>query len=296
MSDDPSFVILGTGSIPTSLNVVEPSSHTAIIPESLKWDSHSSLEIQQRLDLLLRENQELRDALNQNNLAMKTQFETLAQWQQEVFQTHSSHKEKFAETRELVLKLKAENAALKSGFDKKSAGSGKSEESASNIEASHQRIKQLEYEKLVLVKERDAFREECTRLTLKISELENTIRKKSEEVVILKGNYESLSYMPKSNLIGGHGDGATQTLPSLPKVFPEYGGAESSQRFSVRPQDGFLERSRALGGQRMESMASWLCVDDAQKEDPLSSRGMMAQVKTLEGLLQDEKLRGDNLQ
>jgi hypothetical protein len=36
---------------------------------------------------------------------MKQQFNTLAMWQEEVFKAHQNHKAKFAETKELVLKV-----------------------------------------------------------------------------------------------------------------------------------------------------------------------------------------------
>jgi hypothetical protein len=45
------------------------------------------------------------ETLRQNNLAMKQQFNTLAMWQNEVHKVHQNHKAKFAETKELVLKV-----------------------------------------------------------------------------------------------------------------------------------------------------------------------------------------------
>jgi len=45
------------------------------------------------------------ETLQQNNLAMRQQFNTLAMWQEEVFKVHQNHKAKFAETKELVLKV-----------------------------------------------------------------------------------------------------------------------------------------------------------------------------------------------
>ena len=45
------------------------------------------------------------ETLQQNNLAMRQQFNTLAMWQEEGFKVHQNHKAKFAETKELVLKV-----------------------------------------------------------------------------------------------------------------------------------------------------------------------------------------------
>nr|CAD7445992.1 unnamed protein product [Timema bartmani] len=70
-------------------------------------------EIQNKLHELLVENVELKDTLNQNNMAMRQQFHTLVKWQEEVLKVHQNHKEKFAETRDLIHKLRNENEELK---------------------------------------------------------------------------------------------------------------------------------------------------------------------------------------
>jgi hypothetical protein len=45
------------------------------------------------------------ETVQQNNLAMKQQFSTVAMWQEEVFKVQQNHKAKFAETKDLVLKV-----------------------------------------------------------------------------------------------------------------------------------------------------------------------------------------------
>lgn len=45
------------------------------------------------------------DTLQQNNTAMKQQLTTLTKLQEEVFKIHQSHKQKFEETKDLVLKV-----------------------------------------------------------------------------------------------------------------------------------------------------------------------------------------------
>lgn len=44
---------------------------------------------------------------------MKQQFNTLTMWQEEVAKVHQNHKQKFAETKDLINHLKQENAELK---------------------------------------------------------------------------------------------------------------------------------------------------------------------------------------
>lgn len=75
--------------------------------------SMSPLEIEQKLSDLLHENHKLKETLIENNLAMKKQFNSLAAWQETISYVHQNHKEKFAETRELIDHLKQENIKLK---------------------------------------------------------------------------------------------------------------------------------------------------------------------------------------
>lgn len=90
-------------------------------PPSYLPGSISSLsldEIQKKLQEVVQENVELKETLQQNNLAMKQQFNTLIMWQEEVYKVHQNHKEKFQETKELILKLRAENSELKNYLEK----------------------------------------------------------------------------------------------------------------------------------------------------------------------------------
>lgn len=69
-------------------------------------------EVQQKVDMLVEENFKLKETLHQNNLAMKKQYDTLVLWQNDVMSVHKSHKEKFAETKTYIEKLKLEKAEL----------------------------------------------------------------------------------------------------------------------------------------------------------------------------------------
>lgn len=75
--------------------------------------SLSITEMQRRLTELLQENVKLKETLRQNNESMKQQFNTLAMWQEEVTKVHQNHKQKFAETKDLINHLKQENTELK---------------------------------------------------------------------------------------------------------------------------------------------------------------------------------------
>nr|CAD7588687.1 unnamed protein product [Timema genevievae] len=99
-SNDGSFVVL------------EESSGACYMSTSMTTDLNPE-EIQNKLHELLVENVELKDTLNQNNMAMRQQFHTLVKWQEEVLKVHQNHKEKFAETRDLIHKLRNENEELK---------------------------------------------------------------------------------------------------------------------------------------------------------------------------------------
>ncbi|XP_071445231.1 optineurin-like [Hetaerina americana] len=89
------------------------SSTVSGLGASISLHGLSPDEIQNKLHALVEENNELKGALKQNNLAMKKQFDTLVTWQEEVFKVHQNHKQKFEETKELIVKLKTENADLR---------------------------------------------------------------------------------------------------------------------------------------------------------------------------------------
>lgn len=101
-----------------------PSSDEVHFPDSLDLlnNLHLSLasaspdlsyeEIQDKLKELLKENLELKELLQQNNINMKVQFQTLITWQEQINQVHKSHRIKFEESRLLVQKLRDENHSL----------------------------------------------------------------------------------------------------------------------------------------------------------------------------------------
>lgn len=106
----------------------DKSKNSQGIPLDMLMQNMKPEEIQKRLHDLIQENLELKETLHQNNLAMKQQFSTLQTWQEEVFKVHKNHKEKFEETKSLILKLMAENRDLKKSQNSNVNGAPNNEE------------------------------------------------------------------------------------------------------------------------------------------------------------------------
>ncbi|KAL0099043.1 hypothetical protein PUN28_020234 [Cardiocondyla obscurior] len=115
--DSLSFIVLGADSVEAQASLL--ASYVDIQQKSMAIDytsmvsSLSIAEMQSRLTEMLQENVKLKETLRQNNESMKQQFNTLAMWQDEVTKVHNNHKQKFAETKDLINHLKKENAELK---------------------------------------------------------------------------------------------------------------------------------------------------------------------------------------
>lgn len=128
LQSEGSFIVLGRSSSQNDIdlsqvfNASTSISNSSITHASLASNGLTSTnilndlspdEIQNKIQALVQENIELKEALRQNNLAMKQQFNTLVMWQEEVFKVHQNHKQKFGETKELILKLRTENTELR---------------------------------------------------------------------------------------------------------------------------------------------------------------------------------------
>ncbi|XP_011171387.2 myosin-2 heavy chain isoform X1 [Solenopsis invicta] len=112
-----SFIVLGKDSVEAQTSLL--ASYIDIQQKCMSIDYKSIVsslnmtEMQNRLAEVLQENVKLKETLKSNNESMKQQFNTLATWQEEVTKVHQNHKQKFAETKELINHLKKENAELK---------------------------------------------------------------------------------------------------------------------------------------------------------------------------------------
>ncbi|XP_063978263.1 optineurin-like [Diachasmimorpha longicaudata] len=115
--EETSFVVLGKSSM-DFINAASLADYEQIKEQSLAVDTSivstlSPEEIEKKVVELLQENQKLKDTLSQNNNTMKHHFNTLAIYQQELKKVHENHKQKFAETRDMITLLKNENTELK---------------------------------------------------------------------------------------------------------------------------------------------------------------------------------------
>ncbi|XP_063626477.1 optineurin isoform X1 [Cydia splendana] len=90
-----------------------PSPASLMVASTIISEDKSTEELQKRFGEILDENVLLKETLKQNNDSMKEQFCLIASCQEDMMKTHSLHKEKFDETRELVEKLRQENKKLK---------------------------------------------------------------------------------------------------------------------------------------------------------------------------------------
>ncbi|KAK6624373.1 hypothetical protein RUM44_011232 [Polyplax serrata] len=220
-----SFVILGPGSF---TNVSNDESLKNIIGENnnveistSKRDTidsaknalsattfHIDTDVQQKLSQLIRENYQLKETLSQNNLAIKTQLNIFFMWQQEVLKTHETHKQKFLETKDMILKLRSENLNLKMQLEKNSANSSLGNGNPLECENSgfslleKMKVSNTEIEKLMAdVKKFEHMNNDLQKMNDKLSlenyDLQKTIEDSKQE--ILKINKE-LKDVEKENM------------------------------------------------------------------------------------------------
>uniref|UniRef100_A0A6M2DHJ9 Putative polyubiquitin binding domain of nemo n=1 Tax=Xenopsylla cheopis TaxID=163159 RepID=A0A6M2DHJ9_XENCH len=81
--------------------------------DSTSIKSMTQEELEMQINLLIQENSQMKENLMQNNNELRREFNKIMKYQEEVHKIHQEHKEKFEETRKLVIKLKTENAMLK---------------------------------------------------------------------------------------------------------------------------------------------------------------------------------------
>lgn len=73
-----------------------------MVASNIISEDKSTEELQKRFGEILDENVLLKETLKQNNDSMKDQFMLIASCQEDMMKTHSLHREKFEETKELV--------------------------------------------------------------------------------------------------------------------------------------------------------------------------------------------------
>lgn len=73
--------------------------------------SQNSMEI--KLGEMLKENVKLKKTIEENDNAMKQQFEKISLWQNQVMSVCDAHKQNYNETRDLINRLREENEYLR---------------------------------------------------------------------------------------------------------------------------------------------------------------------------------------
>lgn len=72
----------------------------------------TSEQVQKKVSEIVEENIRLKDTILQNNMSMKSQYERIVAWQEDVQKVHQAHKEKILEAKEFIERLKKENYNL----------------------------------------------------------------------------------------------------------------------------------------------------------------------------------------
>ncbi|XP_050512086.1 myosin-9-like isoform X2 [Diabrotica virgifera virgifera] len=73
----------------------------------------SSEEVQKKIAHIIDENIRLKDTVLQNNLSLKSQYERIVAWQEDVQKVHQAHKDKLLEAKAFIETLKREKDSLK---------------------------------------------------------------------------------------------------------------------------------------------------------------------------------------
>ncbi|XP_034178161.1 uncharacterized protein LOC117603281 isoform X1 [Osmia lignaria lignaria] len=183
--DTLSFVVLGKDSL-DAIQASSLASYVDIQQKSMSVDYNSmialwdSTEVHKKLNELLQENTKLKETLKQNNIAMKQQFNTLSNWQEEIMKVHQNHKKKFAETRELINYLKKENTDLKMKLTSEQPNNTEMGYDLLNINSIQNGIKEnqnsipqneLEEKVLLLTDELDNSKLKCEKLSSDVGKL-----------------------------------------------------------------------------------------------------------------------------
>ncbi|XP_026463811.1 NF-kappa-B essential modulator-like isoform X3 [Ctenocephalides felis] len=97
----------------SNISYPSPASVSQSLIDSINIKNMTQDEIQRQFNVLIQENCQMKENLMQNNNDLRREFNKIMKYQEEVRKIHDGHREKFEETRKLVIKLKTENAMLK---------------------------------------------------------------------------------------------------------------------------------------------------------------------------------------
>ncbi|XP_021357753.1 optineurin-like isoform X2 [Mizuhopecten yessoensis] len=138
----------------TSFDVITPPGSGQRTPADLSYVnpmgmgqiSMTDVTLEQALDRvheLMKENKDLREYMKENNELMRQQYKALSEYKSKVQESNSQTKEKFEQTRNVILLLKDENAKLKSSLQSQSDEASRTlTERLANLERTKTRLKE----------------------------------------------------------------------------------------------------------------------------------------------------------
>nr|UXE43291.1 NF-kappa-B essential modulator [Azumapecten farreri] len=138
----------------TSFDVITPPGSGQRTPADLSYVnpmgmgqiSMTDVTLEQALDRvqeLMKENKDLREYMKENNEMMRQQYEALSEYKSKVQESNTQTKEKFEQTRNVILLLKDENAKLKSSLQSQSDEASRTlTEKLTDLERTKARLKE----------------------------------------------------------------------------------------------------------------------------------------------------------
>jgi len=125
-------------------------------------------EFYEKVVTLINENTKLKDMIDQNNIAMRTQFDTLAKWQAEVVKVQEEQKKTFSDMKDYIKMLQNENQILRSSHKEipPKVSNGDSEENSFKIKF-YQLQEELKQKQAELLKLQKSYENVCAELKSK---------------------------------------------------------------------------------------------------------------------------------
>ncbi|XP_072394727.1 uncharacterized protein [Diabrotica undecimpunctata] len=122
---------------PTMTNIEKGVESSSVISIASFTPDMSSEEVQKKIAHIIEENIRLKDTVLQNNLSLKSQYERIVAWQEDVQKVHQAHKDKLLEAKVFLESLRREKDNLKRELTK---AIELNENQASQIEELKQRL------------------------------------------------------------------------------------------------------------------------------------------------------------
>ncbi|CAG9820944.1 unnamed protein product [Phaedon cochleariae] len=152
-----------------------------------KWSFEDlpSEEVQRKISQIIDENVHLKDALLQNNMSMKSQYERIVAWQEDVQKVHQAHRQKLAEAKDFIEKMKADNLMVKHQLEKSNELSETQKNEIADLKLKIEESKRLTNAKIAQSSDNNIKEFELDAANKKIKELENILKTSMVENKIL---------------------------------------------------------------------------------------------------------------